>query len=425
VVTPANEISNPPEYAGSGQGMWAASNRSSNAVPIQPEYGQSNVPAPSTLPTATPIADLGTQYGTSAASSSNDSWQKNLAASQPAGESSATTALSVPYQSGYGTTDYQVGGSANNSMKSATDRTNEPPARINAYEAQSVDSTSASGDSQYRQVRSNDATATAAISGPARTSRISTTTGAEASNTGIDQFAQNNQRRSTPQAAGGQVVGNQSPSSQTIAGQLPVNQSLANQVPASQYNYSPTYGASASTVAATVPPATMVQRNGEQYTVQPNDSYWTISEKTYGSGGYFKALYEYNRKRSKIADELKLGQVLLVPEEGVLRRNYPDLCPKPRKPAANGQQRLTSATSRLRGPGRVYTVGEGDTLFEIARHELGKPARWAEIYELNRDILGDDTDYLRPGTELILPATSEAVPRNNTATRQPEPIYSR
>jgi nucleoid-associated protein YgaU len=73
----------------------------------------------------------------------------------------------------------------------------------------------------------------------------------------------------------------------------------------------------------------------------------------------------------------------------------------------------------------VYTVTEGDTLFEIARHELGKPARWAEIYELNREVLGDDTDFLRPGTELILPATSESAPRNNTAIRQPAPVYSR
>ena len=46
---------------------------------------------------------------------------------------------------------------------------------------------------------------------------------------------------------------------------------------------------------------------------------------------------------------------------------------------------------------------DGDTLFEIARHELGKTSRWAEIYDLNREVLGNDFDYLRPGLELILP----------------------
>jgi nucleoid-associated protein YgaU len=171
-----------------------------------------------------------------------------------------------------------------------------------------------------------------------------------------------------------------------------------------------------------------IQRDGDQYTVQPNDSFWIISEKAYGSGGYFKALFELNRKRTKDLEDLKVGEVLTVPDETVLRRMYPDLCPKPRKPAASLQQRMMSASTRLPGGGRVYTVVDGDTLFEIARHELGKPARWGEIYELNREAIGDDLDYLRPGTQLILPA-SPASPgnsqNNNTATRQPDAFYPR
>jgi len=178
-----------------------------------------------------------------------------------------------------------------------------------------------------------------------------------------------------------------------------------------------------STVA---PPAAIPRRDGNQYVVQPNDSYWTISERVYGTGAFFKALYEHNRKRMKNPDELKVGQVLLVPDESTLRRNYPDLCPKPRKPTASTQQRVISASARIGGNGRVYTVADGDTLFEIARHELGKPARWAEIYQLNRDLLGDDFDYLRPGTELILPADATASQvRSNTASRAPEPLYPR
>jgi nucleoid-associated protein YgaU len=179
--------------------------------------------------------------------------------------------------------------------------------------------------------------------------------------------------------------------------------------------------ASELTGAAAVP---SISRDGEQYAVQPNDSYWTISEKAYGTGAFFKALYQYNRKKRKDADDLHVGQTLLVPDENVLRRSYPDLCPKPRRNIASVQQRMVSASSRLRGPGKVYTVVDGDTLFEIARHELGKPSRWGEIYELNRDILGDDFDYLRAGTELILPST-ESKPRSETAVRPPEAIYPR
>jgi nucleoid-associated protein YgaU len=179
-------------------------------------------------------------------------------------------------------------------------------------------------------------------------------------------------------------------------------------------------------ITASVPAG--IQRNGDQYTTGPNDSFWIISEKAYGSGGYFKALFELNRKRTKDSEDLKVGDVLTVPDEAVIRRMYPDLCPKPRKPTAGTQQRMLSASNRLQGTGRVYTVVDGDTLFEIARHELGRPARWAEIYELNRDVVGDDFDYLRPGTELILPdhpngpADSHS---SNTAIRQPDSLYPR
>ena len=65
---------------------------------------------------------------------------------------------------------------------------------------------------------------------------------------------------------------------------------------------------------------------------------------------------------------------------------------------------------------RTYTVAEGDTLFDIARYELGKASRWAEIYELNRDALGKDFDYLVPGTQLVLPQDT---------SRSPDPITRR
>ena len=55
------------------------------------------------------------------------------------------------------------------------------------------------------------------------------------------------------------------------------------------------------------------------------------------------------------------------------------------------------------GGGRTYVVQEGDTLSSIARNELGKVSRWAEIYQLNREALGKDYDYLTPGMRLVLP----------------------
>jgi nucleoid-associated protein YgaU len=52
---------------------------------------------------------------------------------------------------------------------------------------------------------------------------------------------------------------------------------------------------------------------------------------------------------------------------------------------------------------RTYTVMEGDTVFSIARRELGRALRWVEVYDLNRGALGNDLNHLAPGTELNLP----------------------
>jgi nucleoid-associated protein YgaU len=159
----------------------------------------------------------------------------------------------------------------------------------------------------------------------------------------------------------------------------------------------------------------VVPENGK-YTVQPNDNLWIISEKVYGSGRYFKAIYEHNRGQLPHADQLAVGTVIAVPPAGVLEQNYPALCPKQRKSALVKPRAVQASTrpSTSRGE-NVYVVEEGDTLFDIARYELGKASRWSEIYDLNREVLGGDFDYLQPGTELAMPAKTQAA---DSITRQ-------
>ncbi len=154
--------------------------------------------------------------------------------------------------------------------------------------------------------------------------------------------------------------------------------------------------------------------NGK-YTVQPNDTLWSVSEKVYGTGRYFKAIAEHNRSTLPRPGQLAVGTVISVPPVNELEQRYPALCPKQRKSALVKPRTVQASTRQRMGRGDVYVVEEGDTLFDIARHELGKASRWAEIYELNRDTLGEDFDYLQPGTELAMPqrAATDAV------TRQP------
>lgn len=142
--------------------------------------------------------------------------------------------------------------------------------------------------------------------------------------------------------------------------------------------------------------------NGD-YQVQPNDSYWGISQKLYGSGAYFKALAEHNLRKVPRQDRLAVGEVISAPSVSELEKAYPDLCPKPsRRETVRNRASLTGARTPYVG-GRIYVVEEGDTLFDIARYELGKASRWVEIHQLNRDLVGDDADYIAPGMRLVLP----------------------
>ncbi len=161
-------------------------------------------------------------------------------------------------------------------------------------------------------------------------------------------------------------------------------------------------------------PARPLPVSNGQYTVQPGDTLWSISEAVYGTGGYFKALAEHNRALLPHSHELTVGQKVMVPPVEDLESDYPSLCPKQRKSAL--VQAGAVSQPRRNVPGRdVYIVAEGDTLFDIARYELGKASRWAEIYELNRELLGEDFDYLRPGTELVMPPGSRSPRRVSRA----------
>lgn len=175
---------------------------------------------------------------------------------------------------------------------------------------------------------------------------------------------------------------------------------------------------------AAQPAACSGYRGDGTYEVQPNDSYWTISEKVYGTGAYFKALAEHNRTKAPREEQLAVGQIIATPEAATLHSQYPDLCPKPDRVEAQLAQTQAAAAPRGYAFGRVYTVEEGDTLFSIARHELGKASRWVEIYELNRNVLGADHDYLRPGLQLVLPDDNNA-PGPVTQRLGPDAPYRR
>ena len=52
------------------------------------------------------------------------------------------------------------------------------------------------------------------------------------------------------------------------------------------------------------------------------------------------------------------------------------------------------------GGGETYTVKSGDSLSKIGQHH---GVAWREIYEANKDVIGDDPDKIFPGQTLRIP----------------------
>ena len=53
--------------------------------------------------------------------------------------------------------------------------------------------------------------------------------------------------------------------------------------------------------------------------------------------------------------------------------------------------------------GKTYVVKSGDSLSKIAKDALGDAKRWPEIYELNKELIGDNPNIIHPGQKLSLP----------------------
>ncbi|MBN2180649.1 MAG: LysM peptidoglycan-binding domain-containing protein [Sedimentisphaerales bacterium] len=110
-------------------------------------------------------------------------------------------------------------------------------------------------------------------------------------------------------------------------------------------------------------------------------------------------IFEANRNILKSADEIFVGQKLIIPPLPVSRQNSTE-----NRSVFSNQlfERVNSVGGRS-DTGRWYVVKEDDSLWKIAAEQLGNGSRYTEISKLNADILADEDD-LDPGMRLQLPA---------------------
>ena len=72
------------------------------------------------------------------------------------------------------------------------------------------------------------------------------------------------------------------------------------------------------------------------------------------------------------------------------------------KPAAGGTDFF--GNSNPAAAGETYTVVSGDSLSKIAKNHYGDAAKWHQIYEANKSLIGNNPDHIEVGQVLTLPS---------------------
>jgi nucleoid-associated protein YgaU len=143
------------------------------------------------------------------------------------------------------------------------------------------------------------------------------------------------------------------------------------------------------------------------YTVQDGDSLASIAKHFYGEElGNKKVnvdrIFNANRKILKSADQIYVGQRLIVPSlPETVSDNPENVLPAEHFEAiesigARHEQKVTKTTDKI----RYYKVREGDSLWKIAAEQLGNGNRYPELAKLNKL---EDEDFLIVGARLKLP----------------------
>ncbi len=116
------------------------------------------------------------------------------------------------------------------------------------------------------------------------------------------------------------------------------------------------------------------------HTIASGDNFTSLAEQYYGDARLTTVIQDANPTVD--SRRLKLGQQLKIPARAAAQ-------------AAADQPRPSAIGT--------HTIASGETLSQIAARRLGSSAKWQEIYDLNRDLIGSDPAALKVGMVLKLP----------------------
>lgn len=137
---------------------------------------------------------------------------------------------------------------------------------------------------------------------------------------------------------------------------------------------------------ATNPPPTPAAAAPRTHVIASGDTFAKLAERYYGSQKHARVLVSANPTVDP--KTMKIGATITIP------------------PLAEAAKSSAKPAAPLKpGPGQhEYAVQEGDTLYTIAEKHLGSGGRWPEIYELNKQDVGNDPMTLRVGHVILLPS---------------------
>lgn len=126
-----------------------------------------------------------------------------------------------------------------------------------------------------------------------------------------------------------------------------------------------------------------------EYIVQRGDKLWNLAAKYLGAGGRYTEIMEIN---GLTTPKIKAGDRIFIPGT---------------PPEAGAQTVKEAETEKVATDTRAtYTVQRGDTIWAIARDQLGDYRRFEEIKTMN----GLVTSVVYPGQTLKLPRIRERTP---------------
>src|SRR5438067_241546 len=126
-----------------------------------------------------------------------------------------------------------------------------------------------------------------------------------------------------------------------------------------------------------------------RYTIKHGDTFWSIAKAEYGNSAYFGAIQRANPGVEP--GRIKAGNTIILPDKNEV------VAP----PTATARQ--PSAADLVIDPAKQYRVQAGDNLSTISKKLYGRYDKWTQIYELNKDLIGQNPAALKKDMVLALP----------------------